>query len=103
MQTYQFLPSLSLDEYEALKESIKGKNLIGTREKNPCGFVKIKESSVYQDCYDVFVFDGFSVWEFNRPILSRGIPVLARLIHRKVGDMAWEIVADKSERKIHAN
>lgn len=87
--TYQFLPSLSLDEYEALAQASKGKCIVGLR-KSPFLLVKIQEvrNGNYAGCYDLWLYDGFSVLESKRPFLAKALPALVKWVQKQWRD--WE-------------
>lgn len=74
---------MNLDDKKALAlpQALRGKCLIGMRE-SPFLFVKIQESHKegYAGCYDLWLYDGFSVLESKRPFLANALPALLRWI-----------------------
>lgn len=96
MRTEPDLSSLSLDDYEVLSQALAGKCLVGMRE-SPFLFVKIQESHKegYAGCYDLWLYDGFSVLESKRPFLANALPALVKWIQKQWRDweqkISWEI------------
>jgi len=82
--TYQFLPSLGLNDYETLAQSLKGKCLMGLRG-HPFLLVKIQEvrKGNHAGCYDLWLFDGVNVWESKHPFLALALPALVSWVQMR--------------------